>query len=196
MRFSENFNPEWGYLSPAPGFMRTVRITVVAAAIGAIAGGGVVFSLVEHPEPEEASIAARTLIEPAGDLSAPVAPSSRVAPLQAAVEAHTQGRLEPGAPTAAAAGGPNFGVIPSSTNSVAGNPADTSAAAVVPVEAAISEEPAPAQAGGGPEAVSTQRSANKTRHIAGPPVRPATKGPLDLLRSFAARATTWPPRAD
>ena len=49
MRSAGNFHPEWGYLAPAPSFMRTVRIAVVATAIGATAGAGVVVSLVERP---------------------------------------------------------------------------------------------------------------------------------------------------
>jgi hypothetical protein len=64
MRFAGNFNPEWGYLAPAPSFIRTVRIAVVAAAVGATAGAAVVFSLVDRPVAEE-SVAARTLARPA-----------------------------------------------------------------------------------------------------------------------------------
>jgi hypothetical protein len=59
MRFAGNFNPEWGYLAPAPSFIRTVRIAMVAAAVGATAGAAVVFSLVDRPTAEE-SVAART----------------------------------------------------------------------------------------------------------------------------------------
>ena len=42
MRFAGNFHPEWGYLAPAPNFMRTARVVVVATAIGATAGAAVV----------------------------------------------------------------------------------------------------------------------------------------------------------
>jgi hypothetical protein len=66
MRIAENFNPEWGYLAPAPSFMRTARIVVVAATIGASAGGAVVFSLIERPLAEEPSVAARTMAAPDG----------------------------------------------------------------------------------------------------------------------------------
>src|ERR1700722_9825122 len=45
MRAGGNFNPEWGYLAPAPSFMRTARIVAVATAIGATAGAAVVLSL-------------------------------------------------------------------------------------------------------------------------------------------------------
>ena len=32
MRHAGNFNPEWGYLAPAPTFLRTTRVFIVAAA--------------------------------------------------------------------------------------------------------------------------------------------------------------------
>jgi len=62
MRYAGNFHPEWGYLAPAPGFMRSARVAVVATAIGATAGAGVVLSLVDRPA--ETSVAARTLVRP------------------------------------------------------------------------------------------------------------------------------------
>ena len=49
MRLGGNVHPEWGYLAPAPGFMRTVRIVLVATAVGATAGASVVLSLAERP---------------------------------------------------------------------------------------------------------------------------------------------------
>jgi hypothetical protein len=53
-------HPEWGYLAPAPSFIRTARVVLVATAIGIIAGAGIVLSLVPHPL-TEASVSARTL---------------------------------------------------------------------------------------------------------------------------------------
>ena len=44
MRYDRNFNPEWGYVAPAPSVMRTARLIVVAAIIGATAGAAMVFS--------------------------------------------------------------------------------------------------------------------------------------------------------
>jgi hypothetical protein len=35
MRHGRNFNPEWGYVAPARGFMRTACLIVVAAIISA-----------------------------------------------------------------------------------------------------------------------------------------------------------------
>jgi hypothetical protein len=65
MRHGSNFNPEWGYVAPALGFMRTARLIVVAAIIGATAGAAIVFSLLDRPVAEE-SVAARTLVAPEG----------------------------------------------------------------------------------------------------------------------------------
>lgn len=64
MRWAGNFNPEWGYLAPAPSFMRTVRVVVVASAVGATAGAGVVVALVEHPATAvgDTSIAAHAVV--------------------------------------------------------------------------------------------------------------------------------------
>jgi hypothetical protein len=75
MRFAGNFNPEWGYLAPAPSFIRTVRIVVVAATVGATAGAAVVFSLVDRPVAEE-SVAARTLARPAYSVAMPTSMAS------------------------------------------------------------------------------------------------------------------------
>ncbi len=60
MRSPNNFHPEWGCLAPAPGFIRTVRVVLLATAIGAMLGGGVVFSLVGHSA-TEVSVSARTM---------------------------------------------------------------------------------------------------------------------------------------
>ena len=64
MRSPGNFHPEWGYLAPAPSFMRTARIVLVATAIGATAGAAVIISLVQRPATDAAntSIAAHALV--------------------------------------------------------------------------------------------------------------------------------------
>jgi hypothetical protein len=74
MRHTGNFNPEWGYVAPAPNFLRTVR---VLAVIGAMASAAVVFSLTDQPV-AETSVAARTLVQPVEP-----APPTRSAPLVA-----------------------------------------------------------------------------------------------------------------
>src|SRR5215471_4742416 len=63
MRSGGNFSPKWGYLAPAPSFARTARVVLVATAIGATAGAGVVLSLIDRPsEPEKTPVAARAIV--------------------------------------------------------------------------------------------------------------------------------------
>jgi len=64
MRSTDHFHPEWGYLAPAPSFLRTLRIVLVATAVGATAGAAVVLSLVDHPaaESDNTTVAARTMV--------------------------------------------------------------------------------------------------------------------------------------
>jgi hypothetical protein len=52
MRSAGNFSPDWGYPAPAPSFMHTARIVIVATAVGATAGAAVVLSLIDHPAVE------------------------------------------------------------------------------------------------------------------------------------------------
>ena len=87
MRRAGNFNPEWGYLAPAPSFMRTARIVIVSAAVGATAGTAVVFSLVDRPAAEE-SVAARTLAQPVAAASTPI--SLPAAAQRASADARTE----------------------------------------------------------------------------------------------------------
>jgi hypothetical protein len=86
MHRAGNFNEEWGYLAPAPSFLRTVRLVVVAAAIAATASADVVFALMHQPAAEE-SIAARTLVQ-----SIDQAPPTGRAPV--ATETQTQAEHE------------------------------------------------------------------------------------------------------
>ena len=84
MRHAGNFNPEWGYIAPAPNFLRTAGVFVVAAAIGATASAAVVFSLMDRPA-AETSVAARTLVQPVE----PALPT-RDAPLVAQVQPQSE----------------------------------------------------------------------------------------------------------
>jgi len=70
MRHTGNFNLEWGYLAPAPSFLRSVRLVVVAGTIAATASAAVVFALVRRPA-AEASVAANTLVQPVGAATMP-----------------------------------------------------------------------------------------------------------------------------
>ena len=103
MRFAGNFHPEWGYLAPAPNFMRTARVVVVATAIGATAGAAVVLSLAERSAPGAVADAGKTLVvvhslvQPA-EAAAPVAaatPASVIAPVATAAPAKLQASIQP-----------------------------------------------------------------------------------------------------
>src|SRR6516225_1992067 len=105
MRSGGNFSPEWGYLAPAPSFARTARVVLVATAIGATAGAGVVLSLIERPaEPDKVRVAARAIVtsvrvEPVPSASAQIAPNA--APKAAAIPAPA-----PGAPVGGSVASP------------------------------------------------------------------------------------------
>jgi hypothetical protein len=84
MRHVGNFNPEWGYLAPAPSLLRTARVFLVAAAVGGTTSAAVVFSLMDRPA-AETTVAARTLVlsaEPS--LSAPTTKLMAQQPAQSA----------------------------------------------------------------------------------------------------------------
>jgi hypothetical protein len=102
MRFAGNFHPEWGYLAPAPNFMRTARVVVVATAIGATAGAAVVLSLAERSAPGAVADAGKTMVvvhslvqpaEAAAPAAAPIAAAVPAAPV--APVAHVQASIQP-----------------------------------------------------------------------------------------------------
>ena len=64
MHYAANSHPAWGYLAPAPSLLRTARVVLVAAAVGATTGAGVVISLLDRPAAGKSSVAARTLARP------------------------------------------------------------------------------------------------------------------------------------
>ena len=119
MRFAGNFHPEWGYLAPAPNFMRTARVVVVATAIGATAGAAVVLSLAERSAPGAVADAGKTMVvvhslvqpaEAAAPATAPVAaaapapvvaPIAAAAPVAPAAPAKVQASIQPSAAAAA-----------------------------------------------------------------------------------------------
>jgi hypothetical protein len=86
MRHAGNFNPEWGYLAPAPTFLRTARGLIAAAIIGGAAGAAVVISLMDRPA-GDASVAARTMIVAEPSAIRPFEAGSLVGGAQAAVQA-------------------------------------------------------------------------------------------------------------
>jgi hypothetical protein len=76
---SGNFNPEWGYLAPRPGFVRTARMVVLAGVIGTVGGIAVAAALIERPASEDLSVAARTMAPSSGPETPPVASNAAVA---------------------------------------------------------------------------------------------------------------------
>ncbi len=185
MRFAGNFNPEWGYLAPAPSFIRTVRIAVVAAAVGATAGAAVVFSLADRPVAEE-SVAARTLARPAD-----FAPARTQA--QAQAKAGTgQGQSAMLSPANAAAVSPS--ASETGASSTIQRPASIAALAEAPTATAAAPPPAVAPT---PAAPSLPKKRAKRHHTGTRPEEAYgdAKGSLALLHLFSARATTgssWP----
>jgi hypothetical protein len=67
MRSSTNFHPEWGYLAPAPSFIRRARFVPIATAVGVTFGAGAVLSWISH-QATESSVAERTLVRPTEQL--------------------------------------------------------------------------------------------------------------------------------
>jgi hypothetical protein len=156
MRFAGNFHPEWGYLAPAPNFMRTARVVVVATAIGATAGAAVVLSLAERSAPGAMADAGKTLVvvhslvqpaEAAAPATAPIAaamPKPVIAPVAAAVPAapvapaapaKAQASIQPSAPPVTASAQP---IAPPPTPSESRTVSTSAAPASV---AALSESP-------------------------------------------------------
>jgi hypothetical protein len=80
MRSAGNFSPEWGYLAPAPSFMRTARVVLVATAVGATAGAAVVLSLVDRPAAsgEATAVAAHAIVTSVQAATAPTMPTPPV----------------------------------------------------------------------------------------------------------------------
>jgi hypothetical protein len=140
MRSAGNFHPDWGYLAPAPSFMRTARIVLVATAIGATAGAAVMISLVQHPATDaaDAPIAAHALVT-----SVPVVAEAPVsAPLDEPVAVQA---LAPAAPKMQAAT-PPASVAVSKLNTIAPASAPASVATLAGPAALAGTTPAETEA--------------------------------------------------
>jgi hypothetical protein len=103
MRSAGNFSPEWGYLAPAPSMLRTVRVVLVATAVGATAGAGVVLSLVDRPtgDADRVAVAAHAIVTSAQAAPAMESPRVSAAPIAAPAAATTASN--PAAPAKATA---------------------------------------------------------------------------------------------
>ncbi len=149
MRSAGNFHPDWGYLAPAPGFMRTVRIALLATTIGAIAGVVAVVSLIERPggNNDNTSIASHALVISAPTLTSsaaasPSAPVSvKIPPVTANPPALVLPSSKPVTAGAASADKPNtlsLAPVPTASASVAGTAHVEPAAETAPAIASTS----------------------------------------------------------
>lgn len=141
MRSAGNFHPEWGYLAPTPSFVRTLRIVLVATAIGATAGAGVVVSLLPHRASgagADSSIAAHALVisAPAASSAAAIAPAQAAAVSAQPAAASPQQAARPGEIGAAVTNTANAAAVPQSVG------AANAANGVAPTHIAHVEEPA------------------------------------------------------
>jgi hypothetical protein len=191
MRHAGNFNPEWGYLAPAPNFLRTTRLFVVAAAIGATASAAVVFSLMDRPA-AETSVAARTLVQPvAPAVPAPSAPlmAQQQTPSVSASASQTQrsdtssAMLPHGAAVAAHASAASPAASESGATSTT-QLRPPAAAALAEVPRIMAAEAPPARA------LATETSA------AAAPEAAAAPGPRVVIRKPRAVARAVQPRYD
>jgi hypothetical protein len=162
MRSAGNFRPELGYLAPVPSFARTVRIVLVATAIGATAGAGVVLSLVDRsPQPERTSVAARAIVTGLHEAAAPAASRTSAVPIAPAAAPVTAPAVQPALPPASspvapsdvATQSPNHALVPSTqpANQRAAAPsteanASAQGSAQGPAPVTASENDAPASA--------------------------------------------------
>ncbi len=175
MRSAGNFNSEWGYLAPAPSFVRTVRVVMVATAVGATAGAAVVLSLIDHPSAEHnrtAAIAAHAIVTSvqAAPATAPQAPHSAAAPLAAPVSmTSTAGPVAPSP------------VQTQSPISVA--PQMKAMAAPSPVAPQVATQPPPAAAMQTPPAAIAANAAPAAAASAEPPPATPDQEPAAIHRS-------------
>jgi DNA segregation ATPase FtsK/SpoIIIE, S-DNA-T family len=162
MRSAGNFSSEWGYLAPAPSFARTARIVLVATAIGATAGAGVVLTLVDRsPRPERTSVAARAIVTSVPEAAAPVASqmSAPSIPPAAAPPPASPPAKSPVAPSDVAIQSPNHALASGNQpadRAAAAASTEANASAQAPPSVTPSENPASANAG---ETSATQTSA-------------------------------------
>jgi hypothetical protein len=194
MRSAGNFHPEWGYLAPAPSFMRTARIVLVATAIGATAGAAVMISLVQHPanDPANAPIAAHALVTSVPVVAEAPASTSLDEPVAAQVPAAPQMQAAT-PPASTAVGKPNTIAPPSAPapGSVATLAGSAASASATPAEAEARPAGAPDETAAEPTSAPKQ---TKNHRVAGyDPAHPRQPGkkwkprPFDpLFRLFSS----------
>jgi hypothetical protein len=166
---ARNFNSEWGLLAPAPSFLRTVRLAVIATAIGATTSALVVFALMRQPAAEE-SIATRTLVPSVGQ-----APPTGHAPIATQTQIHVR-----------QVAGPDTSAASESADATAHPRAP---AAIAPTEAPSMMAAAPAARGANETSAS---SAEEAAPSLKPPSKKARLTSLDERRVVATRYAKRP----
>jgi type IV secretory pathway VirB10-like protein len=182
MRSARNFSPEWGYLAPAPSFARTARIVLVATAIGATAGAGVVLSLIDRsPEPERTSVASRAIVTGLHETAAPAASQISAVPVApvptAPVAAPVTAPLAPPAsspasspvaPSEVATQSPNHALVPPS------QPAEQRPAAPSTEANASAQAPAPSSGNTASASANESSATQPNSESANPAPHPAS----------------------
>jgi hypothetical protein len=192
-----NFHPEWGCLAPAPSFLRTMRTVLVATAVGATAGGGVVLSVVGYSA-GQTSVAERTLVRPVPavptSVSAPQTAQLNPQPLNQRVSTEVsldEGQVDGPATNELSANSPARLAVVAASAEVGTAPEGTLKTAVAPSPAAQKHSTQVAQRARHKEAVSSSRQA---QHSLAPQAAP------NVVDRFFAGVTAafehvWPPQS-
>jgi hypothetical protein len=193
MHHAGNFNPEWGYLAPAPNFLRTTRLFVVAAAIGATASAAVVFSLMDRPA-AETSVAARTLVQPV----APAVPA-RSAPLVAQLQTPSEPASVSQTQRADSAMRPQGAAVAAHASAASPAAGESGAASTTqqrpPVAAALAEAPKIMATEAPPAGALATEAGTAAAPEAAPAAAPAS-APRVVIRKPRAVARAVQPRYD
>ena len=195
MRHAGNFNPEWGYLAPAPNFLRTTRLFVVAAAIGATASAAVVFSLMDRPA-AETSVAARTLVQPV-EPALPARSAPLVAQLQTQSEPASASQTQRAdASSAMRPQGAAVAVYAGAASPVASESGAASTTQSPPIAAVLAESPRIMTTDAPPaHALTTESSTAAAPEVAQAPHAPAP-APRAVMKKPRAVARAVQPRYD
>ena len=192
-KINGNSRPEWGYLAPAPSFIRTARIVLVATAVGATAGAGVFLSLVERPTAEavQSSIAARTRTWPVDSSLTPVS-TPRAAQVQKPTQGQSQLPPQPQVQANTRAAIEDQSTKPPPTNGrvdgpAASEPNISSTVSAPASNTALAEAPAPTDASPAQAPNETTPASDTTRV---PPGTPITESQSDERPDRTKHATT------
>ena len=193
MRHAGNFNPEWGYLAPAPNFLRTTRLFVVAAAIGATASAAVVFSLMDRPA-AETSVAARTLVQPVE----PARSAPLVAQLQTQSEPASASQTQRAdASSAMRPQGAAVAVYAGAASLVASESGAASTTQSPPIAAVLAESPRIMTTEAPPaHALTTESSTAEAPEVAQAPTPSHAPAPRGVMKKPRAVARAVQPRYD